>query len=128
MPSEVLAYSDEKPDVGRAAHKLPDPTGFRLLIALPEVEEKTDGGIFVPEERRDAETVASIVGFVLKAGPDAYADKNRFPNGAWASEGDWVIFSPYTGVRISVHGQELRIINDDSVLGIVEDPRGVGRL
>lgn len=123
--SEVISYSDAEP---RAAKKLPDPTGFRLLIALPEVEETTSAGIYVPEERRDAETVASICGFILKSGPDAYADKARFPNGPWCQEGDWVIFSPYTGVRISVHGQELRIVNDDSVLGVIEDPRGVSRL
>ena len=122
--AEAIQYSDEEP---RKAKKLPEPTGFRMLIALPEVEEKTSGGIYVPDERRDAEAVASIVGFVLKVGPDAYGDKARFPNGPWCQEGDWVVMRAYSGTRLRVHGKEFRIINDDSVEAVVEDPRGVAR-
>lgn len=124
MAVEAIQYSSEEP---RKAKQLPDPSGFRLLIALPEVEETTSGGIIVPDERRDAETVASIVGFVLKAGPDAYADKARFPNGAWCKEGDWIVMRAYSGTRLLIHGKEFRIINDDSVEAVIDDPRGVVR-
>ena len=122
--SEAIQYSAEEP---RTAEQLPQPSGFRLLIALPEVEETTEGGLFIPDERRTAETVASIVGFVLKSGPDAYADEKRFPNGPWCKEGDWIVMRAYSGTRIRIHGKEFRIINDDSVEAIVEDPRGVVR-
>jgi co-chaperonin GroES (HSP10) len=106
---------------------LPEPSGYRLLIALPEVDEKTAGGIYVPEERRDAEHVASIVGFVLKSGPEAYADEKKFPSGPWCSEGDWVVMRAYSGIRLLIHGKEFRIINDDSVEAVIDDPRGVAR-
>lgn len=123
--AEAIQYSDAVP---KKAKSLPDPTGFRLLIALPEIEETTAGGIIVPDERRSAEAVASVVGFVLKAGPDAYSDKARFPNGPWCEEGDWVLMRAYSGTRIRVHGKEFRVINDDSVEAVVEDPRGVARV
>jgi co-chaperonin GroES (HSP10) len=72
-----------------------------------------------------AEEVGSIVGFVLKMGPDAYADAQRFPSGAYCKEGDWVLMRSYSGTRFSVHGKEFRLINDDSVEAVVEDPRGI---
>ena len=119
-----IQYSDEQPV---PATKVPDPSGFKLLIALPEVNEKTEGGIFVPDERRDAEAVATIVGFVMKIGPEAYADEKRFPSGPWCKEGDWIVMRAYSGTRIRVHGQEFRIINDDSVEAVVDNPMGVVR-
>ena len=122
--SEAVQYSERSPQKAKA---LPDPSGFRLLIALPEVEEATAGGIIVPEERRDAEQVASIVGFVLKSGPEAYGDKEKFPDGPWCKEGDWIVMRAYSGTRLRVHGKEFRIINDDSVEAVIEDPRGVAR-
>lgn len=123
--SEAIQYSDEKPKV--SAKKIPEPTGYRLLIALPEVKEQTEGGIYVPDERRDAEYVATVVGFVAKMGPEAYANKERFPSGPWCEEGDWIVMRAYSGTRIRVHGQEFRIINDDSVEAVVENPMGVAR-
>ena len=123
--SEAIQYSDERPE---SPTKLSDPSGFRLLIALPEVKEKTEGGIFIPIERRDAEATASIVGFVLKAGPDAYGNKDRFPTGPWCNEGDWIVMRAYSGTRLSIHGKEFRIINDDSVEAVIDDPRGVARV
>ena len=122
--SEAVQYSDEEP---RRATELPEPSGYRLLIALPEVEETTPGGIYVPDERRDAERVASVVGFVLKVGAEAYADERKFPKGAWCKEGDWIVMAAYSGTRLRVHGKEFRIINDDSVEAVIEDPRGVVR-
>lgn len=129
--SEGIQYSNEKPELveieGNSASQLPEPCGFRLLIALPKVEETTDAGIYIPDERRTAESVASIVGFVLKSGPDAYADKDRFPAGPWCKEGDWIVMRAYSGTRLRIHGKEFRIINDDSVEAVVKDPRGVVR-
>lgn len=122
--SEAVQYSDKSPQKAKA---LPDPSGYRLLIALPEVEESTAGGIIVPEERRDAEQVASVVGFVLKVGPEAYSDEKKFPDGPWCKEGDWIVMRAYSGTRLRVHGKEFRIINDDSVEAVIEDPRGVVR-
>ena len=122
--TEVVQYSDEEP---RVATQLPEPTGFRILVALPEVEEKTDAGLYITDERRELETVASIVGFVMKTGPDAYRDEKRFPTGPWCKEGDWIVMRAYSGTRIRVHGKEFRIINDDSVESVVEDPGGVVR-
>ena len=107
--------------------KLPEPTGYRLLIALPEIDEKTEGGVIMPDGLVKDESTASIIGFVLKAGPDAYSDKERFPNGAWCKEGDFVIFRSYSGTRFKVKGKEFRLINDDTVEGVVDDPRGYTR-
>ena len=107
--------------------KLPEPTGYRLLIALPEIDEKTQGGVIMPDGLVKDESTASIIGFVLKIGPDAYSDKERFPNWAWCKEGDFVIFRSYSGTRFKVAGKEFRLINDDTVEGVVDDPRGYSR-
>ena len=109
--AEVVQYSDQAP---RVATQLPVPTGYRILVALPEVEEKTEAGLYITDERRDAETVASVVGFVMKIGPDAYRDEKRFPTGPWCKEGDWIVMRAYSGTRINIHGKEFRLINDDS--------------
>jgi chaperonin GroES len=115
-------------DDARKAKALPDPVGYKLLIAIPPKEEKTDGGILLPEDTRRREEEASITGMILKVGPDAYSDSERFPNGPWCKEGDWIVMRSYTGTRIEVHGKEFRIINDDSVEAVIEDPRGVKRV
>ena len=107
--------------------KLPEPKGYRLLIALPEIDEKTQGGVIMPDGLVKDESTASIIGFVLKIGPDAYSDKERFPNWAWCKEGDFVIFRSYSGTRFKVAGKEFRLINDDTVEGVVDDPRGYSR-
>lgn len=111
----------------RGAKLLPEPKGYKLLIALPELEEKTKGGVFITDKAREAEQTASVVGFVLKAGSLAYQDANKFPDGPWCKEGDWVLFRQYSGTRIKIHGREFRIINDDTVEAVVEDPRGISR-
>jgi co-chaperonin GroES (HSP10) len=107
--------------------KLPDPKGYRILIAIPEVSQKTEGGVFIPDERRNAEETASLIGYVMKVGSEAYADANRFPTGPWCKEGDFVIFRSYSGTRFKVMGKEFRLINDDTVEAVVEDPRGYSR-
>ena len=108
--------------------KLPEPTGYRLLIAIPEINEKTDGGVFMPDQLKSAEETASIIGFVLKVGPDAYKDESRFSDGPWCAEGDFVIFRSYSGTRFKLQGKEFRIINDDTVEAVVDDPRGYTRV
>tara|TARA_R100001510_G_scaffold56917_1_gene63497 strand:- start:84 stop:446 length:363 start_codon:yes stop_codon:yes gene_type:complete len=116
----------EKKD--KKASQLPKPQGYRLLIALPEISDTTDGGIIKhTADTKKAEEVASVCGYVLELGPDAYKDQNRFPNGPYCKKGDWVIVRPYSGTRISIHGKEFRIINDDTVEAVVEDPTGVVR-
>lgn len=107
--------------------KLPKPAGYRLLIALPEVSEKTDGGVYMPDSLKSAEEVASILGFVLRVGPQAYNDPERFPDGPWCKEGDFVIFRAYSGTRFKIAGKEFRLINDDTVEAVVDDPRGFTR-
>lgn len=111
----------------RSASQLPEPKGYKLLVALPEFEEKTDGGIFIPGKVLESEQTASIVGFVLKMGDIAYGDEKKFPTGPWCNVGDWVLFRAYSGTRIKIHGKEFRLINDDSIEAVVEDPRGIRR-
>lgn len=111
----------------RGATQLPEPKGYKMLIALPELEEKTDSGIYLPDQVRERESLSTVVGFVLKMGSLAYKDEKKFPDGAWCKEGDWVVFRSYSGTRVKIHGREFRIINDDTVEAVVEDPRGISR-
>jgi co-chaperonin GroES (HSP10) len=109
------------------ASQLPEPKGYKLLITLPEVEEKTGGGIIKSSESRHEESIATVVGWVMSMGPDAYANYDRFPSGPYCQVGDWVVFRAFSGTRLKVHGKEFRLINDDTVEAVVEDPRGVER-
>ena len=122
-----LAETLESPaeHTGTTAMQLPEPAGFRLLVALPEVDEKTEGGILKAVETMQVEQITTICGFVLKIGPDAYKDSSRFPSGPYCEEGDWVIFRSYSGTRVKIHEKEFRLINDDTVEAVVQDPRGV---
>lgn len=120
-------YENENALTEELRAKLPEPKGYKLLIALPKVNEKTDGGVFLPTERRDAESTASIIGFVISMGPDAYNDAKKFPTGPWCKEGDFVMFRSYSGTRFKVSGEEFRLINDDTVEAVVDDPRGYSR-
>jgi co-chaperonin GroES (HSP10) len=94
---------------------------------MPLVEEKTEGGIVKVESTVRDEELSNICGYVLKLGAECYKDKNRFPTGAWCKKGDWVIFRAYSGTRIKMYGQEFRLINDDTVEAVVDDPTGVVR-
>lgn len=106
---------------------LPVPRGYKLLVACPEMEETTEGGIIIASETRNKESTASIFGYVIEMGEDAYLDQDKFPSGEYCKVGDWVVFRSYTGTRFKVKGQEFRLINDDSVEAVVEDPRGIER-
>jgi co-chaperonin GroES (HSP10) len=109
------------------AMRIIEPKGYQLLVAMPVVEEKTKGGIFLTDDLKTREGTASIMGLVLKIGPQAYQDEARFPNGAWCKEGDIVLFKSYTGNRIKILGQEFRLVNDDVIGAVVSDPSNIER-
>ena len=109
------------------AKQLPDPSGYRILCAIPEIDEKFESGILKADITQHHEELLTTVLFVLKLGPDCYKDESRFPSGPWCKQGDLVLVRPHTGSRLKIHGREFRIINDDSVEGVVEDPRGISR-
>lgn len=109
------------------AKQLPNPSGYRILCAIPEQEKEYESGIIKAELTVHNEELLTTVLFVVKLGPDCYKDEKRFPNGAWCKEGDFVLVRPHAGTRLVIHGREFRIINDDSVEGTVDDPRGIKR-
>ena len=118
----------EKIEAGeRSAKQLPVPAGYKMLVALPDIEETYESGLIKADTTMQAEEVTTVVAFVLEMGPDCYKDVNKFPTGPWCKQGDFVILRAYSGTRIKVHGKEFRLINDDSVEAVVEDPRGITR-
>lgn len=110
------------------AKQVPDPATFHLLCMLPEAKEEYEGGILKSNQAMQFEELLSPVLFVAKMGPDAFKDEKRFPSGPSCKVGDFVIVRPNTGTRMKIHGTEWRIINDDSVEAVVQDPRGVQRI
>jgi co-chaperonin GroES (HSP10) len=110
------------------ATQLPKPRGWKLLCAIPEVEDKFSGtDLLKPDSVTKIEEHSTTVLFVVDVGDDAYADKAKFPNGPWCSKGDFVLVRAYSGTRFKIHGREFRLINDDQVEAVVEDPRGYTR-
>ena len=105
--------------------QLPAPSGWRLLVLPFSPREKTKGGVLIAQESLDKLRIATNCGYVLKMGPLAYHDKEKFPTGPWCKTGDWVIFARYAGSRLPIEGGEVRILNDDEVLGIIKDPESV---
>ena len=122
MTENQTAVSDEELEA-----QLPKPVGYRLLIALPQIEETFDSGILKADRTLYEEKILSIIGLVLDIGEQAYADTDRFPTGPWCKVGDYVMFRANTGTRFRVNGVEYRLMNDDSVEAVVSDPRGVSR-
>lgn len=109
------------------AKQLPDPSGYRILCAIPEIEDKFESGIVKADITLQNEELLTTVLFVVKMGPDCFKDPSRFPSGPWCKKGDFILVRPHAGTRLKIHGREFRIINDDSVEGVVEDPRGISR-
>jgi len=105
---------------------LPQPKGYKVMIAIPKKDEKI-GSVIIPEALRKAEETASIYGCVIDMGAEAYSDPDKFPSGPWCQVGDWVIFKSYSGTRMKVQGVEYRLINDDTVEAVVDDPRIIER-
>lgn len=109
------------------ATQLPKPSGYRILCAIPESEKEFDNGLAKADETmRNEETLTTVL-FVVDLGPDCYVDKAKFPTGPWCQKGDFILVRPHAGTRLVIHGREFRIINDDSVEGVVSDPRGIRR-
>ncbi len=119
---ERLIKMRKKEKTETDSKKLPVPVGWRLLIMPYEPPSTTKGGIEIPDHVLERERLATVVGCVLAIGPDAYSDKERYPNGAWCKKNDWVIFARYAGSRLKIEGGELRILNEDEVLGTIDDP------
>ena len=112
----------------RKAKQLPEPTGYHILCMVPKIEDTYGDSVIIKStESVRVEEQTTLVLFVAKIGPDAYKDPKRFPSGPWCKEGDFIITRAYSGTRVKIHGTEWRIINDDSVDGVVEDPRGISR-
>jgi co-chaperonin GroES (HSP10) len=112
----------------QAGDRLPKPSGWKVLIAVPKAKEKTEGGIYKPYESMNAEEVGTIIGLVLKMGDLAYKDQKKFPTGPWCHRGDFIVMRTYSGTRFKVGEQEFRLINDDTVEAVVDDPRGVAKV
>jgi co-chaperonin GroES (HSP10) len=109
------------------ASQLPIPSGYRILCAIPDVEETYESGLIKADATINYEEKLATVLFVVDLGPDCYADKTRFPTGPWCKRGDFVITRPNAGSRLLIHGREFRMINDDTVEAVVQDPRGIKR-
>jgi len=120
--TQLLDKSNEQ-----KATQLPKPSGYRILCAIPEQEKEYDSGIVKADETIRVDETLTTVLFVVDLGPDCYLDKTRFPNGPWCKKGDFILVKPYAGSRLVIHGREFRIINDDTVEAVVDDPRGIKR-
>ena len=105
--------------------RIPQPTGWRVVILPYRGAEKSKGGIVIAEQTRQREQVATVCGYVLAVGDLAYKDEAKFPNGAWCQKGDWVVFGRYAGARINIDGGEIRILNDDEILARIKDPEDI---
>ena len=115
----------DETNVGDIKNELPVPSGWRLLVLPFTPKEKTKGGIIIAQESLDKARIATNCGYVVKMGPMAYGDKEKFPSGPWCKEGDWVIFARYAGSRLPIEGGEVRLLNDDEVLGTINNPESV---
>jgi len=109
------------------ARQLPEPSTYHILTVVPESEKEYDSGLLKAGQTMHYEEVLTTTLFVIKLGPDCYKDKTRFPSGPSCKEGDFIVVRPNSGTRLKIHGREFRIINDDSVEAVVQDPRGITR-
>ena len=129
VPDYIVAQKQakKKAEDKSAKERVPNPTGWRVLVMPYKGREKTVGGVYVPDETRDRESVATVVAYVIKVGPLAYKDPDKF--GAecepWCKEGDWVCIGRYAGSRFKLDGGEVRIINDDEVIATILDPEDI---
>ena len=105
--------------------RMPTPTGWRILVLPYKGKAKTSGGVWLPDQAVTQNEISTQVGYVLKTGPLAYADGQKFPDGPWCQEGDWVIFARYAGSRFKIEGGEVRVLNDDEILATILDPEDI---
>ena len=120
---KIRAHEAKKEPEKTNLEKLPYPTGWRLLIMPFRVKEETKGGIIIAQETLERARSAVQVGYVLKMGDLCYKDEDKFPTGPWCKPKDWVIFARYAGSRMDIDGGEIRMLNDDEVLGTIDDPK-----
>jgi len=133
--SELLIGSTDDPNEATVlpqtaeekARQVPDPSGYRILCGIPQIDDTYESGIVKADTTMHYEELLTTVLFVMKMGPDCYKDEKRFPSGPWCKNGDFILVRPHAGTRLKIHGVEFRIINDDSVEGVVQDPRGISR-
>jgi len=129
-PDNPVIIGSINKTVEEKAKQLPKPSGYHILCAIPEAEEEIDGsdmGLIKAQETMRYEEMLTTVLFVVDLGPDCYKDATRFPSGAWCKKGDFVLVRPNSGSRLVIHGKDFRMINDDTVEGVVDDPRGIKR-
>ena len=120
------AEKETSPDKITSKEKLPEPSGWRILILPYRGKGKTAGGIYIPDSTVDREALATVCGYVVKVGPLAYKDKEKFGDSEpWCKEGDWVIFGRYAGSRFKIDGGEVRLLNDDEILATINDPEDI---
>ena len=112
-------------DTDKALERLPNPTGWRILVLPYKGQGKTKGGIILSDTTIEERGFTTVTALVLKVGPDSYRDKERFPNGPWCKKGDWIIFGRYAGSRFGIEGGEVRILNDDEIIAVVKDPEDI---
>ena len=124
---QIVGIYDSEATNAEKAKQLPKPSGYRILCAIPEVEKEYESGIVKADTTLHYEELLTTVLFVVDLGPDCYKDEKRFPTGPWCKKGDFVLVRPNAGSRLVIHGREFRMINDDSVEGVVDDPRGIKR-
>ena len=120
-----LKKSESQKEVTKEKDKLPQPTGWRLLVLPFRMNEKSKGGVLFANETVDKQQVASQCGNVLAMGSECYKDKDRYPTGPWCKVGDWVVFARYAGSRIQIEGGEVRLLNEDEVLATVKNPEDI---
>ena len=120
-----LKKSESQKEVTKEKDKLPQPTGWRLLVLPFRMNEKSKGGVLFANETVDKQQVASQCGNVLAMGSECYRDKERYPTGPWCKVGDWVVFARYAGSRIQIEGGEVRLLNEDEILATVKNPEDI---
>ena len=118
--SNIQHLPDEK-----ILDRLPDPTGWRMLVLPYKGQGKTKGGVILTDETMQERGYTTVTGLVLKMGTECYDNKERFPNGPWCKKGDWIIFGRYAGSRFGIEGGEVRILNDDEIIAVVKDPEDI---
>ena len=109
----------------KVLERLPDPTGWRLLVLPYKGQGKTKGGVILTDKHVEERGYATVTALVLKMGPACYNDEKRFPDGPWCKKGDWIIFGRYAGSRFGIEGGEVRILNDDEIIAVVNDPEDI---
>jgi chaperonin GroES len=125
LKRKLVLGGNSKKEVTKESFKLPQPTGWRLLVLPFQMDEKTKGGLLLGQDTLERQQVASQCGNVLAMGPDCYRDTKRYPKGPWCKTGDWVMFARYAGSRIKIEGGEVRLLNDDEILATIKNPEDI---